>query len=67
MSEQPSSTLSLAERVFKEAAESLGYPVVAKSQGQRDCRVQVCAWWGARRTGSRGPHDLDSPGGGGRG
>ena len=56
VSEQPSSTLSLAERVFKEAAESLGYPVVANPRAQRDCRGSGVCLVGCPQDRKQGAH-----------
>lgn len=56
VSEQPASTLSVAEQVFKEAAESLGYPVVANPRTQTDCRGSGVCLLGCPRDRKQGAH-----------
>lgn len=53
---QSLSTLSLAERVFQEAAESLGYPVVVNPRAQVDCRGSGVCLVGCPRDRKQGAH-----------
>lgn len=56
VSEQPASTLSTAETVFRDAARSLGHPVVANPRAQRDCRGSGVCLVGCPRDRKQGAH-----------
>lgn len=56
VAEQPLSTLSVAEQVFKQGAELLGYPVVANPRAQRDCRGSGVCLVGCPRDRKQGAH-----------